>query len=222
MTLRLISIFVCALMLVGVTAERRSYAPPKSAVEYHARVKAASLAVPMQFGSWIGKDIPVSADAAKMLQPNVLINRQYQNTVTGISVGYLLVQSKDARAIQDHFPPVCYMTRGYEREMQVPVQWQCEDMLVNGTEYIFSRFGQIDTGSMVIDNFIIMPDGSFMPNMDAAKGAAGDLHKRFFGAAQFQLVFSRQVSEQDRQDAMQAFLGESRSVLLAIRSGIIK
>ena len=207
-------------MLVGVTAERHSFAAPKSAVEYHARVRAASLAVPMQFGSWVGKEIPVSEDAVKMLQPNVLLSRQYQSNVSGVSVGYLLVQSKDARAIQDHFPPVCYATRGYEREMQTPMQWQCADMIVNGTEYIFSRFGQIETSSMVIDNFIIMPDGSFCPNMDAAKIAAGDLQKRFFGAAQFQLVFSRQVSEQDRQDAMQAFLGESRSVLQAIQSGI--
>ena len=222
MIVRLLSILVSVLILARITAERRSYEPPKSAVAYHARVKAASESVPLSFGSWVGKDIPVPADATKMLQPNVLINRTYQNVSTGLSVGYLLVQSRDARAIQDHYPPICYVTRGYDRDHALATNWNCQDMQVTGTEYIFSKFGAIDTGSMVVDNFIIMPDGSFQRDMEAAKLAASNLQKRFFGAAQFQLVFGRQVSEQERQDAMQTFLGVSHEILQAIRSGTAK
>ena len=209
-------------MLGAVTAERRSYEPPKSSVEYHARVKVAGDLMPLSFGDWNGEDHEVAADAKKMLRANVLINRTYQNKRTGLSVGYLLVQCPDARAIKDHYPPICYRTRGLDQDLAVAADWQSADMKVTGMEYIFSRFGSIESRSMVVDNFIIMPDGSFQRDMEAAKAASNDLHKRFFGAAQFQLVFDRRVTEQDRQDAMRTFIGESREVLQAIRSGLVQ
>ena len=207
-------------LLCGMTAQRFSFQPTKSAVEYHQRVKVAADALPMRFGAWIGEDQPVTADALRMLHPNVAINRKYRNMSTGLEVGLLIVQCDDARAIQDHFPPICYVTQGYAKDSIKPTDWKSGALPIAGTEYEFSRHEAGEQSAMVVDNFIVRPDGLIERDMDGAKIAAADPARRFFGAAQFQLVFPRGVTREERVAVFEAFTGVCKPVIEAVESGL--
>src|SRR6185437_6510551 len=183
-------------------AERLSLLPPQSSVEYHRHVKAVAAEVPLQFGPWVGQDVPVESAAARMLNANVLISRHYRNLSTGLEVGYLFVQGKDARSLMDHYPPICYIGQGYDKDAAHPFDRVVGDLNVHGTEYEFSRRESTEVTARVVDNFIVMPSGEIERDMEATKVAASDLRKRFFGAAQFQLAFNRGVSAEDRQEAL--------------------
>ena len=221
MLIRLLPFLASAALLGGLTAERLSLLPPKSSVEYHRRVKSIAAQLPLQFGPWIGEDVPVEAAATRMLNANVLISRHYRNLSTGLEVGYLFVQGKDARALMDHYPPICYVMQGYVKDAARATDWTIGDLHIRGTEYEFSRQDSTDVTARVIDNFIVMPSGEIERDMEATKIAASDLQKRFFGAAQFQLGFNRGVSREERDEALRAFVGTSQPLIQAVQSGFL-
>jgi hypothetical protein len=211
-----------------MTAERLSLQPPRSAVEHHRRVKEVADALPMRFGPWVGEDEVVTDDAKRMLRPNVAINRRYRNLSTGLEVGYLFVQCGDARAIMDHYPPICYVGLGFNKDAARPTDWQAGDLAVAGTEYEFCRREPGEPpalqSAMVVDSFIVTPGegdrlGAIERDMESTKAAASDPRRRFFGAAQFQLVFKRGISRAEREEAFSAFVGMSRPLIQAVRSG---
>ena len=160
--------FAASLVLLGgITAERLSLQPTRSAVAYHQRVKAAADQVPLRFGPWIGRDEPITADARRLLHPNVVINRTYRNVSTGLEVGFLFVQCDDARSIMDHYPPICYVTQGYDKDGVKAIDWKVGGMAISGTEYEFGRREIGQERSIVVDNFIVMPDGRIERDMEA-------------------------------------------------------
>ncbi len=216
---RAIPFCISLLLLGGMGAERWSLLPPKNAVVYHARVRAAADRVPLRFGPWVGKDVEVAADASRMLRPNVLISRMYRNLSSGTEVSFLFVQCPDARAIMDHYPPICYVTRGFNKDAAIATDWNVGPMRIDGTEYEFTRRSLMEGMSIVVDNFIVMPTGRIERDMEATKAAASDLNKRFFGAAQFQLAFDGGVSREERQEAFRAFVMASQPLIEAVQSG---
>ena len=211
-------------LLCGMSAERLSLQAPKSAVEYHQRVKAAADQLPMRFGPWVGEDEAVTDEAKRMLRPNVAINRRYRNMSTGLEVGFLFVQCGDARAIMDHYPPICYVGLGFDKDAARPTDWHVRDSTFAGTEYEFCRreVGQPAALELaiVVDSFIVTPTGAIERDMESTKIAASDLQRRFFGAAQFQLVFKRGVSQAEREETFEAFVGMSQPLIQAVRSGL--
>src|SRR5260370_27868364 len=171
-------------LLVGITGERLCLLPSKSAKAFHERVKAQALKVPLSFGTWVGKDVPVDNASVGLLKRNVLISRDYHNISTGRHVGFLFDQCPDARAIADHYPPICYVNQGYSRLSAEPRDWQMPGLNVTGIEYLFSRSGLSSTSTVYVQNFIEMPDVRIVLDMGAAKPAASNRRRPFFGAAQ--------------------------------------
>jgi hypothetical protein len=90
---------------------------------------------------------------------------------------------------------------------------------VQGIEYRFSMEGLDRAQTLVVDNFMVMPDGRFMRDMKAVEDAAADVRTRYFGAAQFQFVFSGNMDQAARDAALTTLLGGMRPALDAVRSG---
>jgi hypothetical protein len=207
-------------LLSGVTMERFAYTAPRSAVAYHQRVPAASLiAPPLEFGHWSGHDQTVDATSLKMLRPNVVLSRSYHSLSTGNDVGFLFVQCRDTIDIEDHFPPVCYPAQGYQKDAAQPHDWVVDGQTYTGTEYAFSMQTFTRSSAIVVANFIVMPDGRIVRDMDAARAASNDLSRRFWGAAQVQLVFDRSTSEAERDAAFHDLITAARPLIDAVRRG---
>lgn len=208
-----------AMLLVGVAIDRVSQPKPADAREYHQRVQTAAAGIPLRFGNWNGKDVAVPRAAIKMLSPNVIISRRYVNIADGHEVNVLLVQCGDARDIVAHYPPNCYRGGGWTLTQSTPRHWLARDMTIDGTEYHFIMNSFDRMGSLTIDNFMILPNGHIVPDMNAVNLAAGDVRRRYFGAAQIQVIFQDDLPVDRRDEIFSEFVAAMYNTIVTIRSG---
>jgi hypothetical protein len=196
---------------------------PAAGERYHAAVRAAVAALPVVNRQFVGVDIPVPAAAVKMLHPNIILSRRFTNIATDESVSFLLVHVRDARDTLGHYPPICYPGQGWKMQSMTAVDFNGDHRLVHGTEYIFERgddsAGATAGGRLVVDNFLMLPDGRTCRDMDAVEQAAQDRKRKFFGAAQIQVVFGPDVSPDRRHQIVESFIRYAEPAFAAISSG---
>lgn len=214
------SIFATLLVFAGLLVDKTFLQQSEVvADEYHAEMKAVADGLPRYFGDWLGDDIPVPPGAIKILKPNVIISRRFQNIRTGETVNYLFVQTKDARDILGHYPPVCYPAQGWTLDEVAPGDWAAEEGVATGTSYVFSREELEGSNGLKVDNLLLLPDGSFCRNMDAVENNAQDRLRKAFGAAQIQLVYSDSVSGERQKEITEEFLRFSELIVKTTGSG---
>src|SRR5580700_9447343 len=105
-----------ALAILGAVAVQ-NYAARVSSPDldaYRANIRQAAADIPKRIGSWIGQDIAVPTRALTVLQPNVLISRDYLNVENGLHAGVLFVHCSDAHHMVGHFPTRCYPADGWQ------------------------------------------------------------------------------------------------------------
>jgi hypothetical protein len=180
---------------------------PAEADDYHAAVRGAVEALPVTNGPWLGVDVPVPEAAVRMLHPNVILSRRFTDISTGEAVTFLLVQVRDARDTLGHYPPVCYPGQGWRIQSATPADWSDQRRVVHGTEYVFARDRADGSAKLVVDNFLMLPGGQTCRDMDAVELAAQDRRRKFFGAAQVQLVFGGDALPARRRQVVERFLG---------------
>jgi hypothetical protein len=185
---------------------------------YLERVQGAAK-MPMEIGEWVGKDQPLPEAAVKMLKPNASISRTYVNKKTGEPVQFLLIESSDGRDLAGHYPPNCYPGQGWTLANQVSKTWKVAGMEIPGMEYEFVMRGALQQGHIFADDFFIMPDGSFLPDMAQFNRASADYRKHYYGAAQVEVTFDGNSLPQDRDARLGMFVGSCEPLLQAIRSG---
>jgi hypothetical protein len=188
------------------------HTPPVDAEPYHQAVITASDVTPFRVGQWLGKEATIPPAAAQLLHPNLMISRQYHNIQTGESMSFFIVQVRDVRDILGHYPPVCYPGRGWAQRSADPVDWEAGDAVVHGTEYVFSS-GQIRESQIVVDHLVILPDGKTYRNMDDATVAARDYRRKYFGAAQIQMVYDASIPAARRAEISAMFLAANRPLI---------
>ncbi len=176
-------------LLAGAGLDRMTMRPSRDATAYHARVRAVYEAVPRDLGDWHGTDVPEPAEAIDMLKPNVLLSRYYRDAATGREATFLLVQCSDVRDLITHYPPICYRNQGMSYAVAPAVfNWDVEGLKIEGTEYQFESSTLQNTRLTDVYNFMVLPDGSVFPDMEAVKKYLS-LDSRYFGMAQVQIVF---------------------------------
>jgi hypothetical protein len=214
-----IAVFVSLCLLAGAAVEGWSLGPPAEAAPYHARCRVAAESVPLTIGDWTGRDIPVPAQAVKLLRPNVVMSRRFANMVSGHTVSVLFVQCRDVRDLVSHYPPICYpVTRGMELTSASKREWSVAGRSIPGTEYEF-RSSQFGPGqSVVVQNFILMPSGEIATDMEPVKKQLA-LRNRYLGAAQVQVVFDASVPAEVRDRAFVELVGGFRPLVDAVLSG---
>lgn len=212
---------ICALLLMGLTADRIAFHLPSGDPEpYHAKVRAAAADFPFRIGDWVGTQEDPPKSAIALLKPNVVLGRRFENTRTGQKATLLLIQCKDARDIGGHYPPRCYPSHGWQQESAEPRDWKVGDETIPGTEYhfYFERLG--NRSELVVYNFVIRPGGKIERTTKGLREAAADRRKKLFGGGQFQLVFDGETTREERDEILGELLPACMPVINAIRSGI--
>jgi hypothetical protein len=192
---------------------------PADAQAYHLSVRRAIESLPQRIGDWVGTDEPLPPAALELLQPNAVLHRTYRGLASGQSATLLIVQCKDARDLAGHYPPICYPAHGWTLDHQSPRHWTSDGMAVEGTEYEFSYGTIAGAQRMVVANFMLLPDGRTSPDMAAVYRTASDYQRRFYGAAQVQIVTDARLPEQQRQRIIADFVGAHADVFRTILNG---
>lgn len=210
---------VALAILLGAAADWASLPKPADAAAYHRSIREAAALIPMRIGDWIGREVPVPSAAVAMLHPNVIVSRQYVNSATGAQASLLLVQCSDARDIVAHYPPVCLVNSGWTLTAAGPHDWLIGATTFTGTEYRFDMRAFDKPDAIAVSNFILLPDGKIARDMEVVALAAADMTRRYYGAAQVQVVTPADLPEDRRQETVIELVGAAQGTIAAIRAG---
>ena len=213
------ALLVSLLLLCGASIDRLSLIAPSDPAAYHEAVRRAAATTPLQFGPWAGIDTPVPSEASQQLHPNVLISRQYTNTLTGRHVGLLFVQCGDIRDLMPHYPPMCYPGRGLTLIATRAKDWTVEGMHVRGTEYQFESNTFQTSALTIVEDFMVLPDGRTCRSMDEVRHQMR-LRMRYFGAAQVELIFDSDTPDMERERISSECIAAYAPLLGAIHAGV--
>jgi len=221
---------VCAALLIGMVAESSSRVTPTDAKGYHQRAKAAVESIPTHIGSWSAQPEKIPREALAILRPNVIRCWKYIDSDTTGPRGYdrwaslLVDQCKEARDMSGHYPPNCYRNSGEEMTYLVPRDWQVNGMTISGTEYHFQQTTATESTRTAVYNFLIVPNltqggGGIYRDIKGVDKAAEDYQRRFFGAAQFQLVMDADLPQAERDEIFTTLMGPCVPVIKTLMSG---
>jgi hypothetical protein len=208
-----------AILALAAGARLVLFRKPPQAEAYFQHVVAVANAAPVRFGSWVSTDEPVPPAAITMLRPNLTISRRYTNLQTGQQATLLLVQCSDATSLQGHYPPVCYKAHGFSQVAADPRNLQAQGLDIQATVYTFSSTRPEELSSMVIYDFMILPDGRTCRDMAGVNAAAGDPRNRQLGAAQMQILMNPSLPEKERDAIFLALVEAHRPTIDAILAG---
>ncbi len=184
----ILSLLVAAGLLVGMGIHYRAYPNPSDAAGYHAEVLAATQQAPVEFDRWTSRPVELPPSAVELLRPNAFFSRSFINPQAGLEAGFLIVQVKDARDLSGHWPPNCYKANGYTSLGQQHETWRVGDLDIPGVEYEFEITTAGRRSSIAVANFMILPGVGVVPDMYTVREAGADHRRRYFGAAQVQVV----------------------------------
>ncbi|MDP9174824.1 MAG: EpsI family protein [Planctomycetota bacterium] len=205
------------LMLIGMISEARTHIKPADADEHLAQSKQAIDGIPTTIigptgNIWSGTDEVVPASATQLLRPNTILSRQYvKHGADGQSVALLIVHCSDARDLQGHYPHNCYPAQGQDEISQEQRAWHLKDMDIPGIEYHFA--GEQLGAERIVYNFFVTPavpgalvshpelNGVICPDIDSVYKSGEDYQRRYYGAAEFQMVSSAPMTRDQRDQA---------------------
>jgi hypothetical protein len=202
----LISPMLSVGLLAGIVAEHRNYLKPEDFEPYHVAAKAAIESLPYSIPPFSGADNDdVPKEAQILLKPNKILSRRYTDTSVASlnsprSANLLIVQCKQSGDMVGHFPPICYPSHGWEKFVDERRDWIVDDMRICGKEYQFRQTENGQTRICTVYNFMVVPGRGIVRDIQGVEEAAEDYQQRYYGAAQFQVVFQYPSSEPMTQD----------------------
>jgi len=189
---------LCLFLLGGIALQQRTRLKPDDVVvqNYHARAKAKINAMPWKVealdSTWTAVEHKPETAAVRLLRPNEILSRRYvQNTTSArpLVAELLIVQCRDSRDMTGHYPPICYPNIGYQlvyREQHTPIIVGHES--VPYAEYQFEKYTHGRVEKLYVYNFFVVPGRGAVDDIKGVHEAAEDYERRFFGAAQFQVL----------------------------------
>ena len=204
-------------LLGGAAWQRLSLVPPADAADYHKRIREESAAIPVNIGGWIGTDVPAPYEAMDMLRPNVLISRSYRKG--GRQVWFQMVHCVDVRNLENHYPPHCYTAAGYTLLSSATRVWSIGGVEIKGTEYEFARVAIDPSSAIVVENFMVLPQRGVVVDMEPVSQVADDVHRRRYGAAEFQVLFSAGSTAAERAAITREILAPFAHLIETIKAG---
>ena len=217
---------LCLGLLGGMAVQQHSRLRPDDAVvrAYHARAMETINEMPplvhIDGAAWAAEARKPEAAAVKLLKPNVILSRHYVENVIDRyprTADLLIVQCRDSRDMTGHYPPICYKNIGYEmveEKGRTPVD--VHGVSVPFTEYHFEKWSQGQPQRLCIYNFFVVPGAGVVRDIKGVHEAAEDYERRFFGAAQFQVLIPlNQVPRRDDRDLIFTSLLRSHAGLIA-------
>ncbi|HEY8746715.1 MAG TPA: hypothetical protein VIM11_01995 [Tepidisphaeraceae bacterium] len=208
------------LLLAGAGIDRLAMSPSQDATRYHARVREVYDQTPNHFGPWVGTPCDEPAEAIDLLKPNVIVSQAFEDKEHRRKATFLLVQCSDVRDMISHYPPICYKNRGLiEPVPRQLINWKVDDLDVQGTEYQFESETLQSSQITIVDNFMVLPNGRVVENMDEVKKRL-KLDVRYFGVAQVQIVFDGSTLPEERKQIGTELIRAHMNLINVIRSGV--
>jgi len=107
-----------------------------------------------------------------------------------------------------------------------PRDWNVGGKTICGYEYQFTEVWQGQTSRTTVYNFLIVPGRGIVRDMKGIEEAAEDYQQRYYGAAQFWVVFqglaSADRSREERDAIFSALLGPNIHMIETLTSGALK
>jgi hypothetical protein len=215
---------LCTTVLVAMSFENRQYRSEQDFDPFHAHAAQSIESIPLVIAPWMGQTIPLREEESKLLKPNAYRCISFSDTrvsaLTDASRTVLLMvaQCKRANYMNGHYPPICYPARGYMQVGERFRDWNLPGQRIEGMEYQFERreYGRIVRTT--IYNFMILPQQGIKRDMKAVNASAEDYQQRYYGAAQFQVVFIGALAESGARDERDRIFAE----LITPCSGVIR
>ncbi|MEX2388393.1 MAG: exosortase-associated EpsI family protein, partial [Phycisphaeraceae bacterium] len=189
------------------------------AAGHHAAVRELVRGWPYEVEGWVGEDVPMPREAVQLLRPNAMLSRSYHHRDTGRRATLAIVHTRDARDMAGHYPPNCYPAHGWQQRDAQPHPLSLPGMTLNATAYRFA-YNHGATGAatqMHVLSFLILPDGSIVPDIGAVRRAAADYTRHFHGAGQVQLITAPALAAAERDAIARDLLQAHRPLLEAMR-----
>jgi hypothetical protein len=227
---------LCLLLLAGLVAQARTRVQPADAEPFHQRAAAAIAGIPANFdnGQWVSEEEPEPPTATALLRPNAILSRRYIKHLPDgqiLSVGVLIVQCRDARDMQGHYPPRCYPANGAKQLESIPRRWSIAGTTIPGMEYLFTQLTEGRNQDLRVYNFFVIPEipglearavsgpnggRGICPDIDSVYASGEDYQQRYYGAAQFQFVFPDELSQAIRDEILAEFLAPNLNVVTTL------
>lgn len=199
----LLAPLACAVIMAGATAHSLSLPGASDARPYHQAVAAAATDTPIQIQGLDAAPLEIPKGSLKMLRANTSRAVQYTDTRTGVTAQFLLIQGRDARDLDGHYPPRCYPSvNGYVEIDRSTRDWAINGMTIYGTEYLFAESNKVDAPRWIVMHYFVLPNGKTTGNLREMQAAAADYLRRHHGAAQVQLLFRESESTPLQRDAI--------------------
>jgi hypothetical protein len=219
---------VCVLLLGGMSAQNRTYLKTNDFEPFHAKVVAEADKLPMSFDNWVGAFAEVPKPALRLLNPNVIRCVEFTEIDPARLANprralFVMVQCKRSGDMVGHYPPRCYAATGYELVDSQERDWRVGDTTLPGTEYSFVRNAQGGASRVIVYNFMIVPRRGIFRDISGVRSAAEDYQQRYFGAAQFQVVFDGPMCDlprQERDEVAASLLRPTLGVIALLKAGI--
>jgi hypothetical protein len=215
-------------LMLGMIAENKTHITPADVEPYHARAKAAIESIPTTIGTWTAKGESVPREAIKLLRPNIILSLRYSDNDVSHDRWYdrwaslLVDQCRDARDMNGHYPPVCYVNSGEVQIYSQPRDWKVGDLVISGTEYHFLKTSATESTRTAVYNFLIVPRAGILRDMEGVRRAAEDYQQRYYGAAQFQVLMNADLPQQERDEIFTTLMQPCQPVIRTLMSGGIQ
>jgi len=209
-------------LLSALTARELTYPRATDATPYHHSVRDAAAEVPHRQGGWIGSDIEPMEAAVRLLKPNYILNRRFINKELDAAATVLIVHCTDARDLAGHYAGNCYPAHGWKETEKKPWRQQIDGLDIQGVFYTFEIAQPGGRHELWVANFMLLPDGQIVDDMQAVYHVASDYLRRFYGAGQFQIVMDGRLAADPelRQRVIRDMIEIARPMLTAILADI--
>jgi len=222
---------LCGALLMGVVLEARTRVRAADADPFHKRAKEAveqEIAANLDPEQWSSQEAPVPPSAIQLLRPNAIFSRNYLEHLSDNRAVYgevLVDQCRDARDMQGHYPPNCYPAAGDQQISSMKRTWIVGGLTIDGMEYMFKEPQKGLSDERCVYNFFIIPSipglgansiHGIYPDIQAVYKSGEDYQRRYYGAAQFQFVFSAEYKRQDRDRFLVDFLTPNLGPIAAL------
>ena len=206
---------LCLLVISSMSLENRRYHNEADIEPFHQKAAQAIEQIPLVIAPWMGTEKPLSADERRILNPNAYRCIEFSDTraaaLTDPSRRVLLMVAQCRRAGQmnGHYPPECYPSRGYmPAANDHPRTWTVGNRQIDGMEYVFERREGGRVARTAVYNFMVLPNQGIRADMKAINESAEDYQQRYYGAAQFQVVFAGALAEANARGERDAIFQE--------------
>ena len=206
---------LCLTLLGGIVVQDRTHLKPYDVEPYHAAARAAIEDWPKTIadGEWTtSKDEGLPPSAEQLLHPNCVIDRLYTSgaiRVNGLpaQASLLIVQCKDSRDMLGHYPPICYPAAGRPQNYAAPFNIGIGPKTIHGMEYHFVYRRAVGEEHPCVYNFFVVPGKGIVADMDGLQQAGKDYQRRYYGAAQFQVVMDADYPQDLREKIFKTIIG---------------